>query len=167
MRRTIFVAPVLTLALVVCLAGPAAAAPKDLRINSASCSGVRVSGSGLPASEQLFLLVRNLATGAVVGGQPTPVMTTSSGTVSARLAKSLQGVATVDVSIWTKKGETLTMAARDTAPTGCAASATKGSLAVTGPATGNRELGLGLLLLLAGLVAVWWGRYRPRHARAS
>jgi hypothetical protein len=30
MRRAIFVVPVLTLALVVCLAGPAAAVPKDL-----------------------------------------------------------------------------------------------------------------------------------------
>jgi hypothetical protein len=166
MRRSVLVAPVLTLALIVCLAGPAAAVPKDLRINSATCSGVSVSGEGLPASEQLFLLVRNLANGAVVGGQPTPVKTTASGTVSADLAKNLKGVATVDVSIWTKKGETLTMAARDTAQTNCAAAATKGSLALTGPASGNLELGLGLLLLLAGAVAVWWSRYRPRHARA-
>lgn len=166
MRRSVLVAPVLTLALIICLAGPAAAVPKDLRINSATCSGVSVSGEGLPASEQLFLLVRNLADGAVVGGQPTPVKTTSSGTVSAHLAKNLKGVATVDVSIWTKKGETLTMAARDTARTNCAAAATKGSLAVTGAASGNLELGLGLLLLLAGAVAVWWSRYRPRHARA-
>jgi hypothetical protein len=166
MRRSILVAPVLTLALIVCLAGPAATVPKDLRINSATCSGVSVSGEGLPAGEQLFLLVRNLADGAVVGGQPTPVKTTSSGTVSADLAKNLKGVATVDVSIWTKKGETLTMAARDTAQTNCATAATKGSLAVTGPASGNLELGLGLLLLLAGAVTVWWSRYRPRHARA-
>jgi hypothetical protein len=166
MRRTLFVAPVLTLALVVCLAGPAAAVPKDLRITMASCAGVRVSGQGLPASEQLFLLVRNLANGAVVGGQPTPVMSSSSGTVSAHLAKSLKGVATVDVSIWTKRGETLTMAARDTARTGCAAAAAKGSLAVTGPAAGVRDLGLGLLLLLAGAAVVFLGRYRPRHVRA-
>ncbi|HEU4399609.1 MAG TPA: hypothetical protein VFU54_17450 [Actinomycetota bacterium] len=165
MRRTILVAPVLTLALVVCLALPAAAAPKDLQVNSATCSGVSVSGTGLPASEQLFLLVRNLATGAVVGGQPTPVQTTSSGTVRAHLAKDLKGVATVDVSIWTKEGETLTMAARDTAQTGCAAAASKGTLSVTGPASGNLELGLGLLLLLAGAAVVWWSRYRPRHAR--
>jgi hypothetical protein len=165
MRRTIFVAPVLALALAVCFAGPAAAVPKDLRVNSATCSGVRVSGEGLPASEQLFLLVRNLANGAVVGGQPTPVMTTSSGTVNVNLAKNLKGVATVDVSIWTKRGETLTMAARDTATTGCASAAAKGSLAVTGPASGSRELGLGLLLLVAGGVVVFWSRYRPRHAR--
>jgi hypothetical protein len=165
MRRTIFVAPVLALALAVCLAGPAAAVPKDLRVNSATCSGVRVSGEGLPASEQLFLLVRNLANGAVIGGQPTPVMTTSSGTVNVNLAKNLKGVATVDVSVWTKRGETLTMAARDTATTGCASAAAKGSLAVTGPASGSRELGLGLLLLVAGAAVVWWSRYRPRHAR--
>ena len=165
MRRAVFVAPVLTLALVACLAGPAAAVPKDLRVTSATCSGVRVSGEGLPASEQLFLLVRNLANGAVVGGQPTPVMTTASGTVSAHLAKSLKGVATVDVSIWTKKGETLTMAARDTARTGCASAAAKGSLAVTGPASGGLELRLGLLLLVLGAAVVWWSRYRPRHAR--
>jgi hypothetical protein len=93
-------------------------------------------------------------------------MTTASGTVSANLAKNLKGVATVDVSIWTKKGETLTMAARDTARTGCAAAATKGSLALTGPASAGMEAGLGLLLLAAGAVAVWWARYRPRHARA-
>ena len=165
MRRTVIVAPVLTLALIVCLAGPAAAVPKDLRVISATCSGVRVTGEGLPASEQLFLLVRNLANGAVVGGQPTPVMTTAAGTVSAKLAKSLKGVATVDVSIWTKKGETLTMAARDTAQTGCASAAAKGSLAVTGPASGGLELRLGLLLLVFGAVVVWWSRYRPRHAR--
>jgi hypothetical protein len=166
MRRTILVAPVLGLALVACLAGPAVAVPKDLRINSATCSGVRVTGEGLPASEQLFLLVRNLANGAVVGGQPTPVMTTASGTVSANLAKNLKGVATVDVSIWTKKGETLTMAARDTAQTGCASAAAKGSLALTGPASGSLELSLGLLLLVLGATVVWWSRYRPRHARS-
>jgi hypothetical protein len=166
MRRTILVAPVLGLALIACLAGPAVAVPKDLRINSATCSGVRVTGEGLPASEQLFLLVRNLANGAVVGGQPTPVMTTASGTVSASLAKNLNGVATVDVSIWTKKGETLTMAARDTARTGCASAATKGSLAVTGPASGGLELRIGLLLLVLGATVVWWSRYRPRHARS-
>jgi hypothetical protein len=166
MRRTILVAPVLALALVACLAAPAAAVPKDLRVNSATCSGVRVTGEGLPASEQLFLLVRNLANGAVVGGQPTPVMTTASGTVSANLAKNLKGVATVDVSIWTKKGETLTMAARDTAQTGCASAAAKGSLALTGPASGSLELSLGLLLLVLGATVVWWSRYRPRHARS-
>jgi hypothetical protein len=166
MRRTILVAPVLGLALVACLAGPAVAVPKDLRIDSATCSGVRVTGEGLPASEQLFLLVRNLANGAVVGGQPTPVMTTASGTVSANLAKNLKGVATVDVSIWTKKGETLTMAARDTAQTGCASAAAKGSLALTGPASGSLELSLGLLLLVLGATVVWWSRYRPRHARS-
>jgi hypothetical protein len=166
MRRTILVAPVLGLALVACIAGPAAAVPKDLRVNSATCSGVRVTGEGLPASEQLFLLVRNLANGAVVGGQPTPVMTTASGTVSANLAKNLKGVATVDVSIWTKKGETLTMAARDTAQTGCASAAAKGSLALTGPASGSLELSLGLLLLVLGATVVWWSRYRPRHARS-
>jgi hypothetical protein len=166
MRRTVLVAPVLALALVACLAGPAAAVPKDLRVNRATCSGVQVTGEGLPAGEQLFLLVRNLATGAVIGGQPTPVMTTSSGTVSVNLAKNLKGVATVDVSIWTKTGETLTMAARDTAQTGCASAAAKGSLAVTGPASGGLELSLGLLLLLAGAAVVWWSRYRPRHARS-
>jgi LPXTG-motif cell wall-anchored protein len=122
MRRTVLVAPVLTLALLACLAGPAAAVPKDLRVDSATCSGVSVSGAGLPAGEQLFLLVRDLAGGAVVGGQPT-------------------------------------------AQTNCAAAATKGSLASTGPATGSLELALGLLLLV-GAVAVWWSRYRPRHARA-
>ena len=165
MRRTVFVAPVLALALVACLAGLAAAVPKDLRVNRATCSGVQVTGEGLPASERLFLLVRNLANGAVVGGQPTLVMTTSSGTVSVNLAKNLKGVATVDVSIWTKKGETLTMAARDTAQTGCASAGAKGSLALTGPATGSLELSIGLLLLVLGATVVWWSRYRPRHAR--
>jgi hypothetical protein len=44
----------------------------------------------LPASEQLFLLVPDLATGAVVGGEPTPVQTSASGTVDTDLAKSLK-----------------------------------------------------------------------------
>jgi hypothetical protein len=163
MRRTILVASVLTLT-VVCLAGPAAAQPRDLEVSSATCAGVSVQGSGLPASEQLFLLVRDLASGAVVGGEPTPVQTSASGTVNTYLAKSLKGVATVDVSIWTKKGETLTMTARDTAQTGCAGA--KGSLALTGPATAHLELAVGLLLLVAGALTVRWTRYRPRHARA-
>ncbi|HEV8425445.1 MAG TPA: hypothetical protein VGS14_09700 [Actinomycetes bacterium] len=164
MRRTVLVAPVLTISLIVLLAGPAAAVPRDLRVSSATCNGVTVMGEGLPANEQLFLLVRNLATGAVVGGQPTPVQTTSDGTVSTRLPTSLKGVATVDVSIWTKKGETLTMAASDTVRTGCAA--VKGSLALTGPAAVQAELVVGLLLLVAGTGAMWWARYRPRHASA-
>jgi hypothetical protein len=48
MRRTILVAPVLSLALAVCLAGPAAAVPKDLQVTSATCSGVRVTGRACP-----------------------------------------------------------------------------------------------------------------------
>jgi hypothetical protein len=165
MRRTIVVAPVLTLLLMAWLAGPAAAQTKNLEVTSASCSGVSVKASGMPASEQLFLLVRNLATGAVIGGEPTPVQSTSSGTVQKQLDKNLSGVGTVDVSIWTKEGETLTMAAKDTAQTGCAASGAAGSLALTGPAAAGVELVLAVLLLVVGAVAVWWARYRPRHAR--
>jgi hypothetical protein len=36
---------------------------------------------------------------------------------------------------------------------------------LAGPASAGLELGLGLLLA-AGALAVWWARYRPRHARA-
>ena len=165
MRRTIIVTPILTLLLMAWLAGPATAQAKNLEVTSASCSGVSVMASGMPASEQLFLLVRNLANGAVIGGEPTPVQSTASGTVEKQLDKNLKGVGTVDVSIWTKEGETLTMAAKDTAQTGCAASASAGTLAVTGPAVANVELALALLLLVVGAVAVWWARYRPRHAR--
>jgi LPXTG-motif cell wall-anchored protein len=144
-------------------APPRPGQPKDLPVQDADCSGVTVTASGMPANQQLFLLVRNLANGAVVGGKPTPVKSDGAGTVRAHLAKNLSGVATVDVSIWTKEGETLTMSARDTARTGCApASATSGTLALTGPA-GTVELSLGVLLLV-GAAALWLSRRRPRHA---
>ena len=56
------------------------------------------------------------------------------------------------------------MRARErTVRTGCApASAVSGSLAVTGSAS-TVELLVGAVLLAAGLLAVCWARYRPRH----
>src|ERR671937_854213 len=115
------------------VAAHAQSAPRDLVVQHASCTGVTVTASGMPANQQLFLLVRNLANGAVIGAPPTPVHSDGSGAVQATLTKNLKGVATVDVSIWTKKGETLTMSARDTAKTRCTAAS--GTLPLTGAAT--------------------------------
>jgi hypothetical protein len=125
-------------------AAPALAA-KDLQVSTATCAGVTVVGEGLPPSSQLFLLVRNLATGATVGGKPTPVNTAADGTVQATLKLDLNGVRTVDVSIWTKSGNTLQMAARDVANTSC------GKLPMTGaPIGGGIALALAAVLLAAG-----------------
>jgi LPXTG-motif cell wall-anchored protein len=163
-RRPVLIAPLLALAFLVAGAAAAGAAAKDLTVQKANCSGVTVTASGLPANEELFLLVRNLATGAVVGGKPTAVHSNGSGAVSAHLAKNLSGIGTVDVSIWTKQGETLTMAARDTATTGCASASSSG-LPMTGAAS-TIELALAVLLLAGGAAAVFWSRYRPRHVRS-
>jgi LPXTG-motif cell wall-anchored protein len=129
-------------------AAPAMAASTDLRVTSATCQGVSVSGQGLPANQQLFLLVTDVSNGKALGGGPSPVRTTAAGEVHAQRKLSLSGVATVDVSIWTKKGETLTMAARDTSTTGC------GRLPVTGSSSGP-ALVFGAALLVAGAVLVW------------
>jgi hypothetical protein len=166
-RRPVLLVPLLALCLLLLGAGAAGAVPRDLQIRQADCAGVSVTAVGMPANQQLFLLVRNLANGAVVGKDPTPVQSNGSGTVSAHLVKDLKGIPTVDVSIWTKKGETLTMTARDTASTGCRpAGAVSGSLALTGSAS-SIELLVGVVLLAVGMVAVWWTRYRPRHARGA
>jgi hypothetical protein len=142
------------------LATPALAAPKDLRVSTATCGGVTVVGQGLPASSQLFLLVRDLRTGKVLSpdGKPIPVRSTAGGAVQARLSLSLRAVRTVDVSIWNKNGETLTMMAKDTAVTNC------GTLPLTGAGATARELVVAVALLLAGLGALWRARRPPAPA---
>jgi hypothetical protein len=135
------------------VASPAlAAAPKDLQVSSATCAGVSVVVQGMPASQQLFLLVRNLANGKTLAG-PAPVHSDADGSVQSTLRVDLTGVRTVDVSIWTKQGTTLTMAAKDTAVTRC------GSLPMTGAASSRAAL-LALALLCAGVLAVWASRSR-------
>jgi hypothetical protein len=137
-------------------AAPAVAAPTDLRVTSATCQGVSVIGQGLPANQQLFLLVTDVATGKALGGGPSPVRSNAAGEVHARRDLALDHVATVDVSIWTKNGETLTMAASDRSSTGC------GTLPMTG-GPGGPALVVGAALLVAGVVLVW--RTRGRSGR--
>jgi LPXTG-motif cell wall-anchored protein len=157
MRATLRGALLATTVLVVCLTAAPAMAAKDLQVSTATCTGVTVVGEGLPASTQVFLLVRNLASGATVGGKPTPVTTEADGTVQASVRLDLNGVRTVDVSIWTKSGETLQMAARDVASTNC------GKLPMTGAsAHGGMALLAGVLLTMGA--AALWGARRFRSA---
>ena len=72
--------------------------------------------------------------------------------VQSFLEANLHGVRTVDVSIWTKQGETLTMQAKDSATANC------GPLPMTGSATAPWLPPLGAALLLAGGAALWLGR---------
>jgi LPXTG-motif cell wall-anchored protein len=139
-------------------AGPAAAVPADLRVTSATCQGVSVSAQGLPADQQLFLLVTDVSTGKALGGGPSPVHSTAAGEVHAQRKLSLNGVQTVDVSIWTKKGETLTMAAREKSTTNCA------GLPMTGAASAP-ILVLGAVLLAAGAVLLWRTRGAASRSR--
>jgi hypothetical protein len=155
-RLTVLLAAVLGVTFLA--TAPAWAAPKDLRITSATCSGVAVSAEGLPSNQQLFLLVTNLSTGKAMGGGPSPVRTDANGQVHTQRSLSLQGVQTVDVSIWTKKGETLTMAARDKSATNCNA------LPMTGVSTRPIVL-LGALLLAAGAFALLLARIPRAPAR--
>ena len=152
MRRTLTIVGALTAGLVLGPAVPAAAAaPKDLRVSSTNCGGVGVVAEGMPASSQLLLLARNLMDGKVLntGGKPTPVNSNGSGVVNTYLHANLRSVHTVDVSIWTKKGETLTMQAKDTATANC------GPLPMTGSSTTQWQL------LLGGGAALWLGRRLP------
>jgi LPXTG-motif cell wall-anchored protein len=161
MRRTFTIVTVLAIGLALGLALPAAAAaPKDLRVSSTNCGGVGVVAEGMPASSQLLLLARNLTDGKVLnmGGKPTPVMSNASGMVNHYLHANLRSVRTVDVSIWTKKGETLTMQAKDTATANC------GPLPMTGSPTVQWQLLLGALLLVAGAAALWLSRRQPARA---
>jgi LPXTG-motif cell wall-anchored protein len=135
------------------VAAPATAVPTDLQVTSATCTGVSVTAQGLPASEQLFLLVTDVATGKALGGGPSPVRSDGNGEVHAQRSLSLEGVRTVDVSIWTKKGETLTMAARDKTTTNCA------SLPMTGASSGP--------VLLAGIALLAAGGLLVRRARGA
>src|SRR6266704_553907 len=96
----------------------------------------------------LLLLATAVPTGNALGGGHSPVHSTAAGEVHAQRKLSLNGVQTVDVSIWTKKGETLTMAARERSTTNCA------GLPMTG-ASSAPILVLGAVLLAAGAVLVW------------
>jgi LPXTG-motif cell wall-anchored protein len=140
-------------------AAPAMAAPTDVRVTEVTCSSVSVSAQGLPASRQLFLLVTNIATGKALGGGPSPVHSNSSGEVHAKRSLDLSNVGTVDVSIWSKKGETLTMAASEKAVTNCS------SLPRTGGASSGPMLVFGAALLAAGAMLVW--RTRGAAARQA
>ncbi len=154
MRATVRGAILTTTILVVGLTAAPALAAKDLQVSMATCAGVTVVGEGLPKSTQVFLLVRNLANGATVGGKPTPVNSGADGTLQATVRLDLHGVRTVDVSVWTKSGETLQMAARDVASTSC------GKLPMTGSSPYGGGIGLPLAgaLLVLGAAALWGAR---------
>jgi LPXTG-motif cell wall-anchored protein len=138
------------------VAAPATAAPTDVQVTSATCHGVSVSAQGLPANQQLFLLVTDIATGKALGGGPSPVHSDANGEVHAKRDLTLNNVRTVDVSIWTKNGETLTMAARQRSTTNCDA------LPMTGTSSGPILL-LGAVLLAAGALLLWRTRKPSRH----
>jgi hypothetical protein len=151
---------VLAIGLVLTFALPAAAAPKDLRVSSTTCGSVAVVAEGMPASSELLLLARDLANGKVLNtsGKPMAVKSDSGGMVSSVVHANLRSVRTVDVSIWTKKGETLTMQAKDTATANC------GSLPMTGSDGIGWKLAFAVGLLLAGGTALWLGRREPAKA---
>jgi len=165
-RRTGVVLPagrsilVLAVGLLLTFAMPAAAAPKDLRVSNTSCGSVAVVAEGMPASSQLLLLARDLSNGKVLNtsGKPMSVKSDTGGMVSSVVHANLRSVRTVDVSIWTKKGETLTMQAKDTAATNC------GSLPMTGSDSIGWELAFAVGLLLAGGTALWLGRRESAKA---
>jgi LPXTG-motif cell wall-anchored protein len=151
---------VLALGVVLTFALPAAAAPRDLRVSSTSCGSVAVVAEGMPASSDLLLLVRDLADGKVLNtsGKPMAVKSDASGMVSSVVHANLRSVRTVDVSIWTKQGETLTMQAKDTAAANC------GSLPMTGSDGIGWELAFAVGLLLVGGTALWLGRRESARA---
>jgi LPXTG-motif cell wall-anchored protein len=153
---------VLALGLMLAFALPAAAAPKDLRISSTSCGSVAVVAEGMPASSDLLLLARDLASGKVVNtsGKPMAVKSDSNGMVTSVVHANLRSVRTVNVSIWTKQGETLTMQAKDTAATNC------GALPMTGSDHVGWELAFAVGLLLAGGTVLWLGRRESAKATA-
>jgi hypothetical protein len=132
------------------LAQPAFAAGKNLDVTSVTCAGVTVSATGMPKNQQLFLLVTDLATGKALGGGPSPVRSDANGEVHASRSLSLRGVRTVDVSLWTKKGETLTMTVQQRSATNCGGAS---SLPRTG-ASPAPLLAAGLGLVLAGAIGV-------------
>jgi len=161
-RPSVLLAAVLLSALA--SAGPAAgqalaSTPRDLRVSSATCGGVSVVVQGMPASQQLFLLVRNLTNGKTLAG-PAPVHSDSDGSVQSSLRVDLSAVRTVDVSIWTKQGTTLTMAAKDTAVPSC------GHLPMTG-ASSSRDALLAVALVAIGALVVWATRSRSRSRSRS
>ena len=144
------------------LAQPALAVAKNLDVTSVTCGGVTISAMGLPKNQQLFLLVTDLATGEALGGGPSPVRSDANGEVHASRSLSLRGVQAVDVSLWTKKGETLTMTVRERSATNCAGPASL-------PRTGSSPaplLAAGLGLLLAGALAVRLARTARTARRA-
>jgi LPXTG-motif cell wall-anchored protein len=159
-RRAAGTMIVLALGVVLTFALPAAAAPKDLRVSTTSCGSVAAVAEGMPASSDLLLLVRDLADGKVLNtsGKPMAVKSDASGMVSSVVHANLQSVRTVDVSIWTKQGETLTMQAKDTAAANC------GSLPMTGSDGIGWELAFAVGLLLVGGTALWLGRRESARA---
>jgi hypothetical protein len=160
MRRTATTTTMLAVGLILTFALPAAAAPKDLRVSSTSCGSVAVVAEGMPASSDLLLLARDLADGKVLNtsGKPMGVKSDASGMVSSVVHANLRSVRTVDVSIWTKKGETLTMQAKDTAAANC------GALPMTGSDGIGWKLAFAVGLLLVGGTALLLGRRESAKA---
>jgi hypothetical protein len=150
-------AAVLTMAMLAPGANAAFAASNELQVQPANCSGVTVVGHGWPASKRFFLVARNPSTGRTLGGKPTPIKTSPSGTIEVHLNRNLRGMSTIDVSIWTKQANTLAMTARDRVNTGCGRSE---RLPMTGSARSIPALLLALLMVVSGTALVLWSHPR-------
>jgi hypothetical protein len=152
LRRCLLVAG--ALAMLLALASPASADEMYLGIRNVDCSGVTVSGSGLPASTHVTVTVLNAVDRRELEHQA--LTTSASGAFLWRARMSLSGLRTVRAVV-ARPGASTPIAWTDhQVPAAC-------PLVNTGAGPAVPLMGMGLSSIVVGLLLLGAFAYRGRH----
>jgi hypothetical protein len=152
LRHCLFVA--WPLALLLMLPSAASADEMYLGIRNVECSGVTVSGSGLPASTQVSVKLMNGVTRHQL--EQRTLTTSASGAFLWRAHVSLSGLRTVRAAVARSGASTPIAWTEHQVPSAC-------PLVNTGVGRSAPLVGLGLTSILLGLLLLTAFSYRGRH----
>lgn len=142
------------LALLLTVPSAASAAELHLGVRNVDCSGVTVSGSGLPASTRVTVTVQNASNRRQL--EHRTLTTSASGGFVWRARMSLSGLRTVRAVV-ARAGASAPIAWTDhQVPAAC-------PLVNTGPGPALPLLGLGVASIVAGYLLVTAFSYKGRH----